>query len=609
MKRILLLCFIHGFKGTDNTFKEFPYHLRKAVADTLPDDHVESVLYPQYETKGELAASTEAFLAWLKERVMELRKSQVERPWPPNDRHVGVVLIAHSMGGFVASDALFRILDDGHADPSSPSPPFPLIQGLLCFDTPYNGLARSMFVYGAFSNYQKVSNVFNVMTALSAAAPASLARLAGTSTTGSATATAKRAGRAVTRGLGSTTGGRGANQAAWKAWSLLAARTGTVGAIAAGGVAAYMHRREIAAGVRRARASMTREAVVQGYQTGVDALGQGLAYVNRGSVGQSLAWLADHVTFVGALLKQAELEARLRRLGALRGVGVRDVFVSLGENGVWSGGYFVPERTFCAVPAQEQPGAALWHRWVMEGAGDELDAHVSMFKPDRNTAYERMTDEAAALVVRWFRDETEVSDDARFAGRITGDKTDSDAVAAAVERAGAGQGGPDVLLADGMSDGEHDELPDESPIDITAAASLMPPPEDGEGGDDDDPEDTAHADEAGKAAAAAAAADPKQAYLRHLFGIAQQTGTNLRSYMPSKMPAVDGLSMPKVSMPSVSMPSMPSLPSLSLPNVRLFGKKAGVAEEEEEEEKEEEKEEGGEQIVAPVRESIEGDGP
>ena len=34
-----------------------------------------------------------------------------------------------------------------------------------------------MFVYGAFSNYDKVSNVFNVMTALSAG-PVALGRLA-----------------------------------------------------------------------------------------------------------------------------------------------------------------------------------------------------------------------------------------------------------------------------------------------------------------------------------------------------------------------------------------------------------------------------------------------
>lgn len=34
----------------------------------------------------------------LKERVMDLRKAHLEKPWPPNDRDVGVILVAHSMG-------------------------------------------------------------------------------------------------------------------------------------------------------------------------------------------------------------------------------------------------------------------------------------------------------------------------------------------------------------------------------------------------------------------------------------------------------------------------------------------------------------------------------
>lgn len=97
-KRILLLCFLHGFKGSDNTFGDFPKHLEQTVSQSLPDDLVTSVVYPKYETRGELAHSTATFLEWLKERVMELRKEHLEKPWPPYDRDVGVILVAHSMG-------------------------------------------------------------------------------------------------------------------------------------------------------------------------------------------------------------------------------------------------------------------------------------------------------------------------------------------------------------------------------------------------------------------------------------------------------------------------------------------------------------------------------
>jgi hypothetical protein len=64
MKRVLLLCFIHGFKGNDDTFQNFPEDLKKTIYSNLEYDHIESVVYPKYETKGELAQSTEAFLGW-----------------------------------------------------------------------------------------------------------------------------------------------------------------------------------------------------------------------------------------------------------------------------------------------------------------------------------------------------------------------------------------------------------------------------------------------------------------------------------------------------------------------------------------------------------------
>ena len=63
-KRVLLLCFIHGFKGNDDTFQNFPEDLKRTISANLDDEHVESVVYPKYETKGELAQSTEAFLTW-----------------------------------------------------------------------------------------------------------------------------------------------------------------------------------------------------------------------------------------------------------------------------------------------------------------------------------------------------------------------------------------------------------------------------------------------------------------------------------------------------------------------------------------------------------------
>lgn len=85
---------------------------------------------------------------------------------PIIDPSVGVILVAHSMGGFVASDTLFSILDNRPVSQSQDVKlMFPLVQGILAFDTPYNGLSRSMFAYGAFSQcvYFSLLCVFEII--------------------------------------------------------------------------------------------------------------------------------------------------------------------------------------------------------------------------------------------------------------------------------------------------------------------------------------------------------------------------------------------------------------------------------------------------------------
>jgi len=485
-----------------------------------------------------------------------------------------------------------------------------------------------MFVYGAFSNYQKVSSVIDVMTALSAATPAALSKLALRRTMGAA------ANRVTKRSAASSPSSAASSKAVWKTWQLIALRTGTVGAIAAGGVIAYNHRQRIVDGLRSVRCNLRKteakpeekekqletggESLSKGTQTPrslpmfpsdwprlsmswsktqenvTDALGQGLAYINRSSVGASLAWLSDHFTFVGTLLRQNELDRRLKRLTALLqsgGVGVCDVYVSLGENGYWSGGYFVPERTFCAVPSkgdgEEEDGvdtSSLFVRQVIHGAEDELAAHLGLFKKDKNKEYEKMTKEAAKRVVDWFNDERPIQDDVRFAELTPAETEETEALAKAVDAEGVegAAASPHIQKLEEnaqkdseMQDVEDEEfVPDESPIDIAAAASLVPLPITSEGilnsGQTTPPpkESGSDMDESSEPAAA------KAEYMRYLLDVAQQTGLNLRLYLPSKLPRVSSVAMPKVQIPSASMPSMPnvSLPSLpaKLPNLNPF---------------------------------------
>lgn len=440
------------------------------------------------------------------------------------------------MGGFVASEALFHALDERASSDDPSAPLFPMIQGILAFDTPYNGLARSMFVYGAFSNYQKVSSVFNVMTALSAA-PASI-------------------GMALKRGATSIPGSsRVSNAAKWKAWQLIAMRTGTVGAIAAGGVAAYVHRERIKEGLQNVR-TLKKQDLVEGYQQSVDRLGQGLAYVNRGNVGQSFAWLSDHFTFVGVLLKQQELNKRLERLASLQGIGVHDIYASMGENGYWSGGYFVPERTFCAVPAEGQSASDLYSRHVIKNTGDEIETHMSMFKPDKNEEYQLMLNKASKLVGGWFNDDSKIVDNPEITKPEPANSAEN-AIKATDEGVEVEEQGSISKEAETQGAEESDEIPDESPLDIAAAASLAPLPDDAEVNKTEDsvPE-----------------VKDKQSYYRYLMSIAQNTGTGIqqagsgvKGYIPTRLSTITKPSMP-------GMPSM-SLPSVSVPGAGFFSKK------------------------------------
>ena len=64
MSRTLLLCFIHGFKVSLAATALLPCELLMNLEASLPGHNVASVVYPKYETKGELSQCSEALLSW-----------------------------------------------------------------------------------------------------------------------------------------------------------------------------------------------------------------------------------------------------------------------------------------------------------------------------------------------------------------------------------------------------------------------------------------------------------------------------------------------------------------------------------------------------------------
>jgi len=50
-QELVLIIFIHGFKGTDATFNEFPNKLEHVLTEAVPDVKVECIIFPAYEVR------------------------------------------------------------------------------------------------------------------------------------------------------------------------------------------------------------------------------------------------------------------------------------------------------------------------------------------------------------------------------------------------------------------------------------------------------------------------------------------------------------------------------------------------------------------------------
>ncbi|EFY93354.1 hypothetical protein MAC_00592 [Metarhizium acridum CQMa 102] len=187
MKKTLLLCFIHGFKGGESTFGddyEFTKHLRDIVAQKLPKVDVRVLVYPKYETRGDLGECVSRFRSWfvfstipgpfsivvmslvagtcrpmLEDKVIDMEVASGTAS-PTVDPSVRTILVGHSMGGIVAAELLIALAsekpiysEDGIRKSDGERPAFnafmfPYVQGVLAFDTPYLGISPGVIAEG-----------------------------------------------------------------------------------------------------------------------------------------------------------------------------------------------------------------------------------------------------------------------------------------------------------------------------------------------------------------------------------------------------------------------------------------------------------------------------
>ncbi|TFK71816.1 hypothetical protein BDN72DRAFT_957832 [Pluteus cervinus] len=132
-KPTLLVVFVHGFIGTEESFSNFPSDLQQVLKPLTKSRSVKCEVYPSYQTKGDFNQAVLSFSRWLKNLV---RQRETDRGYCKNADGVKVVLCGHSMGGMLIADALLHL----HVDCLHRGELWPRIIACIAFDSPFFGV-------------------------------------------------------------------------------------------------------------------------------------------------------------------------------------------------------------------------------------------------------------------------------------------------------------------------------------------------------------------------------------------------------------------------------------------------------------------------------------
>ncbi|KAH4122844.1 hypothetical protein HBH47_082940 [Parastagonospora nodorum] len=381
MRKTIVLCFIHGFKGGDNTFGTFPSHLKAILQHALPKVTVLTITYPKYETRGDLTECVSRFKEWLTNKVIDLEVAN-STPSPTVEPSVHTILVGHSMGGIVAAETLLSITGDQPLHslknsqigstmlPDHSTLMFPYIQGILAFDTPYLGIAPGVVAHGAEKHWQTANSAYSAYSNL-----ASAFGWGNKDTTPGAVDASKMLPAPPAQSV-SDANADAASAPLWQRYGRVAMFAGAAGAIAAGGAAAYMKRDQISEG---------------------------------------LNWATSHLEFIGALARPEEMQKRLAKVAKLTSTsdfGFTNMYTTLGRavnqqqqtsKESWTGKVAGKDRTFCNLPKGEL------RNFFMPAPNDkgtaETWAHMNMFEPKNNPGYYTLSETAKEKIIEWAENE------------------------------------------------------------------------------------------------------------------------------------------------------------------------------------------------------------
>lgn len=331
----------------------------------------------------------------LQNKVIDLEVSN-RTASPTVDPSVHVILLGHSMGGIVAAETLLLLaseqpipapssadsatdtLVDSESAVGAHSFMFPHIQGVIAFDTPFLGIAPGVISYGAEGHYRNATTAYTAISEV-----AGLFGLGGNSSNKASTDQGKASNKSLPPSApSSSSNADAAATPSWQRWGKYAMFAGAAGALAAGGAAAM--------------------------------------YSQRDRLTDGWGWVSSHLSFVGSLARPSELRRRLALLAEVqrdRGIGCTNFYTCLGQNasdlvenknvGTSSFSQKIirsKNRTFCSLPAEvESSGSSQqdirWARAVNDKAADEIKAHISMFLPNENPAFNLLVSDACRVLV------------------------------------------------------------------------------------------------------------------------------------------------------------------------------------------------------------------
>lgn len=387
--QLLLLVFIHGFKGSsETTFEDFPSRLTYNLQQTYPGLHVKSLVYPTYDTRGSLAAAVESFVEWLTEQTVMLESKPEIHPSSgnivPNSGKGGgmgsvkIILAGHSMGGLVAVDAALAIAQSS-ADQQAKTPKekqsslklWPRVVGVLAYDTPYYGVHPGVFKNGInkYAGYlqtaQTIGTFFAPMGVGLAARWNSERQSASQASTPSSSDGNSTTNGGPRRSSPSSTAARATTSSSTSNWRTALMATGAV-ALASGAAASA-------------------------------------AYFNKDKINGAYGWVTDHLAFVSNLWDDHALRLRLDRLVDQPQILFHCYYTRLpahshAANPASTRNQSATDRTFIILPPRTAHCAASFTPMDNIKASDEVEAHISMFSAKHNPGYFDLGLKTSALV-------------------------------------------------------------------------------------------------------------------------------------------------------------------------------------------------------------------